>query len=135
MNTIYIDIDNNTPGAIITHIIEFILPECLQLADGDGDIICLHTLNKYFHKTLQYCRPVCKVNKFCGLLVCREHSANFTDLQIIHGCIRQALAAHDQKWIHFNSLEMAHKARPFVGQLFGHDLKTCCGGKGYAIRR
>ena len=134
MDTICIDIDNKTPGAILIHIVGFILPECLQLANGDGDIICLHTLNKYFHKTVQYCRPACKVKKFCGLLVCRKHSANITDLRIIHGRIQQALRHVDIRWIHFDSLELSHKARPFVEKTFGYNLRTCCSGKGYAIR-
>jgi len=134
MDTICIDIDNKTPGAILTHIVEYILPRCLRFAHGDDDIICLSTLNKYFHKTVQHCHPPCTIKKFCGLLVCREHSANFTDLQIIHGCIRRAIQAVDERWLHFNSLEMAHKARPFVEQLFGRSLSTCCGGMGYSIR-
>ena len=136
MDTICIDIDNKTPGALLRSIIDFILPRCSRFAHGNGDIICLSTFNKYFHNTLTHYRaPACILKKFCGLLVCQEHSADFADLRIIHGRIRQALAAHDQRWIHFDSLTIAHKARPFVEQLFGHNLNTCCGGKGYAIRK
>ena len=135
MDSICIDIDNKTPGAILTHIVGFILPECLQLANGDGDIICLHTLNKYFHNTLTHYRaPACILKKFCGLLVCKTHSEDFTDLRIIHGHIQQALRHVDIRWIHFDSLELSRKARPFVEKTFGYNLRTCCFGKGYAIR-
>ena len=118
MDYILIDIDNNTPGAIINNIIQY-LGYCAR----DKDIYYLSRVNKYFSQIVGKCR----IKKFCGQCVCNIHSPNYTLLQEIEGKIRQARAARHEH-IHFDSIEKADLASHYI-YAFGR----CCWGKGLKI--
>ena len=130
MNKLFIDIDNNTPGAIILKIAAFLKPECLLQNTAD-DLFFLSVVNKYFNKCIE--KPHCKTDTFFDQKLCDQHSPEYRDLKFIHFQIQEAKNKPDQRWVHFISKEMANKALKFLEKDFDYYGK-CCDGKGVQIR-
>ena len=141
MDTILIDIDNNTPGAIISAVFEFIRPKCPRGLDPRGDL-CL--VNKYFNKTIRRISVDCNRVKIFDRCMCKTHSPDYDDLFVIHEQIIKAkknFASVKDNWmegggdeyIHFETKELADKAVEYVEEHFviGH---RCCRGKGMLLR-
>lgn len=130
MDKILIDIDNNTPGAIIKQVFEYILPVCPS-GRGRGRGNGLHLINKYFHKTVKMAAP-CWIEKMCGQVLCKTHSPDFADMKIIQARIEHVKHGRGG-WIHFDTKEQADKAVVFVRREFEVGGR-CCGGLGLRIR-
>ena len=140
MNKIYLDIDNNTPGAIIGQILKYIIPDCS--VNNRIDVLNLSLIDKYFKKNVVLIRcPNSGFGNFCNQLVCKKHSLkDYTNLKFINDQIlyakREAAGVRrgdGGQWIHFSSKEQAGIAKKYVADHFCI-LGRCCSGKGIKIR-
>ena len=137
MYKIYLDIDNNTPGAIIGPILKYIIPDCSM--NNRADVLNLSLIDKYFKKNVVLIRcPKSGFGNFCNQLVCKKHSLkDYTNLKFINDKILYAKSQHrytgSNQWIHFSSKEQADIAKKYVAEYFCI-LGRCCYGKGIQIR-
>tara|TARA_Y100001970_G_C14189487_1_gene834490 strand:+ start:998 stop:1474 length:477 start_codon:yes stop_codon:yes gene_type:complete len=146
MEKILIDIDNQTPGAIIRNIFEFIRPKCPVGLDPKGTL-CL--VNKYFHKTIRSLLVVCNVENIFDRDICKIHSSDYNELKTIHDQMIKAKrrfssprdytlkpwdnAGVRKEYIHFDTKQMADKAVKYVRNQF-LIVHRCCRGKGMLLR-
>ena len=137
MNKIYLDIDNNTTGAIIGQILKYIIPDCSK--NNRADVLNLSLIDKYFEKNVRRIRCLNSgLGNFCNQLVCKKHSLkDYTNLKLINDQILSAKRRHQSagsnQWIHFSSKEQADIAKKYVAEHFCI-LGRCCYGKGIQIR-
>lgn len=123
MEKIYIDIDNNTPGAIVNQIVAFIRPKCIL--HGADDIVAFYLVDKYCNEVIG--PAVCNINKFCNKIVCQKHSKDYHLLEDIHNIVTVALRAGNP-FVHFKTKEIADQAATFLGK-----TQRCCLGKGVRL--
>lgn len=126
MEKIYIDIDNNTPGAIVNQIVAFISPKCIL--HGADEIIAFSLTNKYCNACNKVIEsPVCNIHKFCNKMVCLKHSKDYHLLENIHNTVTVALRNGDS-FVHFKTKDIADKAAVLLGK-----TQRCCLGKGFRL--
>tara|TARA_Y100000817_G_scaffold291622_1_gene263288 strand:+ start:197 stop:586 length:390 start_codon:yes stop_codon:yes gene_type:complete len=125
MNRIFIDIDNKTPGALVSQILNYISKDgCM--ANAPKDLAALSTVNKYFNKIIRCPTIVVLQDRKCKI-----HHDYRLFLQI------EAIIAHSKKnkdrWWHFPSLPMAEEAEEYVRVHGWYTGIRCCGGKGFKM--
>jgi len=127
MNKIFIDIDNDTPGAIIKYIYAFIRPQCLLTAKYHPDF---PLVNKYCLKALRPFRLKCSINVFCYKRLCKTHTHNYQKYKRIHNIVKKNIQSKHE-YVHFASKDIADLAYPIFG--CGDARTRCCYGKGFKI--
>lgn len=129
MNTILIDIDNNTPGAISRLIVEFLIPKCALHVGTNEKTYSILQVNKHFSK-LKKPHDKCKIKTFFWHRRCKRHSPDYTKLATIHTTIQKARQSNIA-YVHFASKEIADKAQEYIGVRERSNI--CCYGKGFKL--
>ena len=129
MNTILIDIDNKTPGAISRLIVEFIIPKCALRVGTNEKTYSILQVNKHFSK-LKKPRDKCKIKTFFGRRRCKRHSPDYAELATIHTTIQKS-RQNNIAYVHFASKEIADKAQEYIGVRGRSNI--CCYGKGFKL--